>query len=748
MTKADFIWAKPPFEKHHSVDFRKKFTVKNATEGIIKICAESDFVLYLDGEEILRNQYQDYPEYLHYQETEFKLSDGEHVLAVEGYYCGDDFQTMVKKDTPFLYLDMEFDNREKIVSDNSFKVRRSPILNRSRLDKVNRQLGMVFCVDMRLADNWRELNYNDSDWENAEVVMNQNLPETITPVKLHFLPTIKGKIIKNTTLLRDLIKAENETFAESAYNDQLNVAANEANGNCLIFDLGGEEFGFLEVQIDADKGTIVDISHGEHLEKNRVHSRMGERNFTDRLIACGGKSCWTIPRKIGGRYIQLNIIGSYRSADIVFHPIRAVEKCQLALAQGNKNDCILWQMSLKTLELCMGDHYMDCPWREQALYGYDSRHQMLFGYGVYGNYDYVKSNLSLLCRSIMPNGLSAITAPSILDPQIPLFSMILATSMKELVQYSGDNSIYEQEKKSLKRIEDALLKNYSPESGLYGVPTDKGVWNFYEWTTGLDGLGANGDSTDFSHLNGAKQIDAAYNLFLVEFFDSMFALSREEKYKQKREQLIAAIQKHFFDYQNHCMRTNFSTEETFELIQALALYVKAVPEAERNFVWQSVIDNKHTPLTLSSLFYLIEALMNDDGVVSEQLSEYAQKRLNDSMEPMLKSTGDTLWETIDGAKAFDDAGSLCHGWSALPLYFFQRYILGVKVSAQGENILEINPHLLCREQVSGEVFTRYGVLKLEANSFGELKITAPAQCEIVLTPSAKKNFANIKIKQY
>jgi hypothetical protein len=140
--------------------------------------------------------------------------------------------------------------------------------------------------------------------------------------------------------------------------------------------------------------------------------------------------------------------------------------------------------------------------------------------------------------------------------------------------------------------------------------------------------------------------------------------------------------------------------------------------------------------------------MNDDGVMSEQPSEYAQKRLNDSMEPMLKSTGDTLWETIDGAQAFDDAGSLCHGWSALPLYFFQRYILGVKVSARGENILEINPHLLGREQVSGEVFTRYGVLKLEANSFGELKITAPAQCEIVLTPSAKKNFANIKIKQY
>ena len=42
---------------------------------------------------------------------------------------------------------------------------------------------------------------------------------------------------------------------------------------------------------------------------------------------------------------------------------------------------------------------------------------------------------------------------------------------------------------------------------------------------------------------------------------------------------------------------------------------------------------------------------------------------------MLDYGSDTTWETIDGACAFDNAGSLCHGWTAIPIYYFRK--LGV-----------------------------------------------------------------------
>ena len=38
----------------------------------------------------------------------------------------------------------------------------------------------------------------------------------------------------------------------------------------------------------------------------------------------------------------------------------------------------------------------------------------------------------------------------------------------------------------------------------------------------------------------------------------------------------------------------------------------------------------------------------------------------------------TLWETADGAAAFDYSGSMCHGWSAILIYFYYKYIFQLK----------------------------------------------------------------------
>ncbi len=42
---------------------------------------------------------------------------------------------------------------------------------------------------------------------------------------------------------------------------------------------------------------------------------------------------------------------------------------------------------------------------------------------------------------------------------------------------------------------------------------------------------------------------------------------------------------------------------------------------------------------------------------------------------MLYHEATTFWETIEGSKDFGNAGSLCHGWSAIPIYFYHEYAL-------------------------------------------------------------------------
>ena len=36
---------------------------------------------------------------------------------------------------------------------------------------------------------------------------------------------------------------------------------------------------------------------------------------------------------------------------------------------------------------------------------------------------------------------------------------------------------------------------------------------------------------------------------------------------------------------------------------------------------------------------------------------------------MLEQGGTTFWETEKGWQDFDGAGSLCHGWSAIPVFY-------------------------------------------------------------------------------
>jgi hypothetical protein len=41
---------------------------------------------------------------------------------------------------------------------------------------------------------------------------------------------------------------------------------------------------------------------------------------------------------------------------------------------------------------------------------------------------------------------------------------------------------------------------------------------------------------------------------------------------------------------------------------------------------------------------------------------------------MLSCGATTFWETILGAEDFNGAGSLCHGWSAIPVYWLTKLV--------------------------------------------------------------------------
>ena len=75
-------------------------------------------------------------------------------------------------------------------------------------------------------------------------------------------------------------------------------------------------------------------------------------------------------------------------------------------------------------------------------------------------------------------------------------------------------------------------------------------------------------------------------------------------------------------------------------------------------------------LSLKALKY--EALLKADP---QKHRETVLNEIKKDYLPMLQAGATSAWETVEGAVAFGNAGSLCHGWSAAPVYYY--HILGV-----------------------------------------------------------------------
>ena len=73
-----------------------------------------------------------------------------------------------------------------------------------------------------------------------------------------------------------------------------------------------------------------------------------------------------------------------------------------------------------------------------------------------------------------------------------------------------------------------------------------------------------------------------------------------------------------------------------------------------------------TDVSLSMNCYFYDALL----AVDRSYKDYIMNDIEEKYSYMLSCGATTFWETIEGAAAFNNAGSLCHGWSALPIYYF------------------------------------------------------------------------------
>ncbi len=741
------------------VFFKHEFVspVENG-EAYLAISVDTVYACWLNGMFLESQQFSDFPNNKKYDLINISkaVRKGTNSLELQVYYQGRNTTRYLKGRGGAIF---SIKIGEKVFSSGSgtcWKI--NQFYKSGDMPLLSPQLSFTFQYDARKLDR---------PWEKVESVdligVSSEDPLELRPVKSQKLgEKVKSKIIAQGVFRRG--KENNRTPAQLIQSDYLsakrydeyfsgmdadkllrdsfmnidfmmpssggysiNPELLESNdGAYLIVDLEKEEAGLLDIDIDTEEGAVLDIAYGEHLGDLRVRATFGdeEMNFASRIICSGGRQIFThYFTRWACRYIQVHISHFKRKCKIHYIGLRPqyypVEEKGLFRSSDSLHNKI-YETSRRTLFLCMHEHYEDCPWREQALYANDSYNQSLAGYFCYGEYDFPFYSFSLLGESLGSDGYLDLTAPSNVYETIPSFTFAWIKAVGDLYLYGAGKDVLCKLYPLVKAIMDSRLSEM--RNGLLPDPFGKRYWHFYDWASGLAGL-----FPDRLERTVADKIqyNALLNLFFALALKSAVKLAEyasdrdsHAAYSRKFDEIKNNFHHKFWDAERCVYHTSEETAHVglfHELTQAMALLNGFVPHNLEDGLRES-LSSKNTMVktTLSQSLYKFEALLQD----REKYGNAVINAISNDWGYMLFNGASSFWETLQGSFGQYGGKSLCHGWSAIPIYFYFSEILGVKPFQPGfgEFLLEPNPLLGdCR----GIIPTPFGNIEIDIKKDGK-----------------------------
>ncbi len=210
-------------------------------------------------------------------------------------------------------------------------------------------------------------------------------------------------------------------------------------------------------------------------------------------------------------------------------------------------------------------------------------------------------------------------------------------------------------------------------------------------------------------------------------------------YHQQANNIALAAHKKFWN-EAHQAYVSYAGEQAIEnhfaeYTQSLALLCNLPNEpniADSLRVKLASPDNGLVPTTLSSSIYKYDAILSA-GKNRQELVKFVLNQIAEQWGMMLYRGATSFWETIRGANDFAGAGSLCHGWSAVPAYIYQAYILGIKPLEYGFKKFSVNPLFANLPYARGKVPTPSGNIKIAWQKIDD-KYVGQLEHPVNLTP--------------
>lgn len=620
------VWNDATWGENEYAEFCDSFTY-NGGDATIRISVCGDYVLFINGKHVSCNQYADFEYYKVYDEIDItgQLTPGENEVCILAWYFG---KSGMRYSTPVPGIIYEIIADGVVIAKSSAGTlsRKSRAYQSGGEKQISPQMGYSFCYDACREDGWLR---GEKAGFSPSCVLDK-------PKNFYKRPTEK-------LFIGDMVKG----------------AVTEADGRYIV-DFGREIVGLPAISFVSGEEQKINIAYGEILENGHVKRIIGNRDFSFDYIAKSGENEYTnYMFRIAGRYMEIeceapigiNFVGVLPQN----YPVKAKEVALDGL------DRQIYEICMNTLKLCMMEHYVDCPWREQCLYTFDSRNQMRIGYVAFegGNFEYARANLLLMSKDRREDGLLSICFPSKSDLTIPSFSLYFLLAVKEYMEYSGDLSLGEEVFEKSGSILGAFMENV--KNGLICQFDGDNRWNFYDWSPYANIIpGQDKNEPDFL-------LNCIAVIALNAYADICGMLSRKNRFEGAAAQLAARVREEYYNAEAGTFFVSDADEEPTELANSLAVISGIAVGTAAEKICGLLAESALVPCSLSMKTFKYDAMLKVD---KDKYAPVILDEIRNTYKIMLDKGATTVWETIEGAEAFDNAGSLCHGWSAIPVYYY------------------------------------------------------------------------------
>jgi alpha-L-rhamnosidase len=486
----------------------------------------------------------------------------------------------------------------------------------------------------------------------------------------------------------------------------------------LAYDFGEQNCGYYDFELIADEGVVVDIFGIEYIARDGTLQHTGPYRNGMRYVCKDGLNRFTSLKRRSQQYLFVTFRNVKRPVRI--RKLRLIESTYPVTRAGSFScsDAALeriWDISARTLKLCMEDTFTDCPLYEQTLWVGDARNEAVFAFTAFGAQDLSARCITLAGQSLDHYPLVLCQLPSAWETLLPAWSFLWGISVWDHYFYTGDREF-------LALVWPWVMRNlhgaarFLDQRGLFSAP----FWNMFDWTDIDDSHATVIHNSMF--LVGA--LDAA--LKCADVLKDASAKTRLTRFRKRTVDAVNALWDNAKGaYPDSVHEDGTVSASTCQHTSFLAVLYDVVSGNHLKKALRNLADPPEGMVGVGSPFaimYLYEAL-EKAGLADRIVSS-----IHDSYLPMLEEGASTVWESFStgttGAGGFPTR-SHCHAWSSAPVHFLNRIVLGIVPTAPGGAAFRISPRLNGLTWARGATATINGPVNVEWRRTGSaLDVTA------------------------